>query len=133
LLEQALEAIRLGKRGGALDLSKTPVEPDRTEATGGYERPVLDFLHKAGHRVARAMPCGPGNRLRGLGQAAKTDRLDAYALAQMATLVELPADQPPTSGKTDCRAGRSTARAHVSEVDEGGGAGAARDAGQLPA
>ncbi|MGV2480310.1 UNVERIFIED_CONTAM: IS110 family transposase, partial [Salmonella enterica subsp. enterica serovar Weltevreden] len=24
------------------------------EATGGYEQPVLDFLHKAGHPVVRA-------------------------------------------------------------------------------
>ncbi|AHY57179.1 IS110 family transposase [Stenotrophomonas rhizophila] len=64
------------------------------EATGGYEQPVLDFLHKAGHPVVRANALRARKLAQGLGQRAKTDRLDAYALAQMATLVKLPAYQP---------------------------------------
>uniref|UniRef100_UPI00177EB969 transposase n=1 Tax=Stenotrophomonas sp. AS012628 TaxID=2597656 RepID=UPI00177EB969 len=64
------------------------------EATGGYERPVLDFLHAVGHPVVRANALRARRLAQGMGQMAKTDRLHAYALAQMAALVKLPAYQP---------------------------------------
>ncbi|AWH22764.1 transposase [Stenotrophomonas sp. ZAC14D2_NAIMI4_6] len=64
------------------------------EATGGYEQAVLDFLHKAGHPVIRANALRARRLAQGLGKAAKTDRLDALVLAQMAALVELPSYQP---------------------------------------
>lgn len=75
-------------------LKKRPAIQIVLEATGGYEQPVLDFLHKAGHRVVRANAFRARKLAQGLGQVAKTDRLDAYALAQMAALVTLPAYQP---------------------------------------
>lgn len=61
------------------------------EATGGYEQPVLDFLHKAGHPVVRANALRARRLAQGMGQIAKTDRLDALVLARMAILVKLPA------------------------------------------
>ncbi|HGM5047066.1 TPA: transposase, partial [Stenotrophomonas maltophilia] len=75
-------------------LRKHPASQIVLEATGGYERPVLDFLHVAGHPVVRANALRARRLAQGLGQLAKTDRLDAYALAQMAALVKLPAYQP---------------------------------------
>jgi len=64
------------------------------EATGGYEQPVLDFLHNAGHPVVRANALRARKLAQGLGHMAKTDRLDAYALAKMAALVKLRSYQP---------------------------------------
>ncbi len=75
-------------------LKKRPTRQIVLEATGGYEQPVLDFLHKAGHPVVRANALRARKLAQGLGQTAKTDRLDAYALAQMAALVKLPPYQP---------------------------------------
>lgn len=75
-------------------LRKHPASQIVLEATGGYERPVLDFLHAAGHSVVRANALRARRLAQGMGQMAKTDRLDAYALAQMAALVKLPAYQP---------------------------------------
>ncbi|HEL7615606.1 TPA: transposase, partial [Stenotrophomonas maltophilia] len=75
-------------------LKKRPTSQVVLEATGGYEQPVLDFLHKAGHPVVRANALRARKLAQGLGQIAKTDRLDAYALAQMAALVKLPPYQP---------------------------------------
>lgn len=75
-------------------LKKHPASQIVLEATGGYEQPVLDFLHKAGHPVVRANAFRARKFAQGMGQTAKTDRLDAYALAQMAALVKLPSYQP---------------------------------------
>ncbi|WP_256201540.1 IS110 family transposase, partial [Stenotrophomonas maltophilia] len=36
-------------------LKKRPTRQIVLEATGGYEQPVLDFLHKAGHPVALSL------------------------------------------------------------------------------
>lgn len=75
-------------------LRKRPAVQIVLEATGGYEQPVLDFLHNAGHPVVRANALRARRLAQGMGQMAKTDRLDAYALAQMAALVKLPSYQP---------------------------------------
>lgn len=75
-------------------LRKHPVSQIVLEATGGYEQSVLNFLHNAGHAVVRANALRARRLAQGMGQVAKTDRLDAYALAQMAALVKLPAYQP---------------------------------------
>lgn len=75
-------------------LRKHPAAQIVLEATGGYEQPVLDFLHKAGHPVVRANALRARRLAQGMGHIAKTDRLDAYALAQMAALVKLPPYQP---------------------------------------
>ncbi len=87
-------------------LRKHPASQIVLEATGGYEQPVLDFLHKAGHPVARANASRARKLAQGLGQIAKTDRLDAYALAQMAALVKLPPYQPQQKMREFVRARR---------------------------
>jgi|GEM_PF-6222218 len=65
-------------------LRKRPAGQIVLEATGGYEQSVLDFLHSVGHPVVRANALRARRLAQGMGQMAKTDRLDAYALAQMA-------------------------------------------------
>ena len=75
-------------------LRKHPASQIVLEATGGYEQSVLNFLHNAGHPVVRANALRARRLAQGMGQLAKTDRLDAYALAQMAALVKLPSYQP---------------------------------------
>ena len=75
-------------------LRQRPTSQIVLEATGGYEQCVLDFLHKAGHPVVRANAFRARKLAQGLGHIAKTDRLDAYALAKMAALVKLPPYQP---------------------------------------
>jgi len=58
------------------------------EATGGYERAlVADLLH-AGQPVVVANPRQVRDFARGIGQLAKTDRIDAQVLAQFAALVK---------------------------------------------
>jgi len=75
-------------------LKAHPVDQIVLEATGGYEQPVLNFLHGAGHPVVRANALRARRLAQGMGHMAKTDRLDACALAKMAALVELHAYQP---------------------------------------
>lgn len=58
------------------------------ESTGGYERRIVTALVDAGFRVARVNPRQVRDFARGLGQLAKTDRLDAQLLAQFAQHVQ---------------------------------------------
>lgn len=58
------------------------------EASGGYEQGVLDYLSEAGFKVFRVNARQARDFAKGLGQLAKTDRLDAGMLAQMALLVK---------------------------------------------
>lgn len=68
------------------------------EASGGYEQGVLDHLAKAGYAVFRVNARQARDFAKGLGQLAKTDRLDAGMLAQMALLVTtLTAYQPASA------------------------------------
>lgn len=76
-------------------LNEHPADQIVLEATGGYEQPVLNFLHRAGYPVVRANALRARRLAQGIGHLAKTDRLDAYALAKMAALVKLHAYQPP--------------------------------------
>lgn len=64
------------------------------EATGGYEQAVLDALYDAGLPVVRANPRQARDFARATGQLAKTDRLDARLLAQMAATLTLRCYQP---------------------------------------
>ncbi len=57
------------------------------EATGGYEVAVLDALCAAGYWVARINPRQGRDFAKALGVLAKTDRIDAGVLAQMAELL----------------------------------------------
>jgi transposase len=52
------------------------------EATGGYQRAVVAELIAAGHRTAVVNPRQVRDFARGLGLLAKTDRLDAAAIAR---------------------------------------------------
>ena len=64
------------------------------EATGGYEQAALDALQAAGLPVVRANPRQARDFARATGQLAKTDRLDARMLAQMAATLPLRPYQP---------------------------------------
>ena len=64
------------------------------EATGGYERAVLEALHAAGLPMVRINPRQARDFAKALGQLAKTDRLDAQVLAQMAARLDLIRYQP---------------------------------------
>jgi transposase len=66
------------------------------EATGGYERPVVDALRTAGLTVSVLHPTRARQLARGLGYLAKNDPLDAAALAKIgALLVPAPTLAPP--------------------------------------
>lgn len=53
------------------------------EASGGYERPVTEALASAGVAYARVNPRQAREFARATGRLAKTDRVDAEALARM--------------------------------------------------
>ncbi|MGH8182952.1 MAG: IS110 family transposase [Rhodanobacteraceae bacterium] len=68
------------------------------EASGGYEQGVLDYLSASSFKVFRVNARQARDFAKGLGQLAKTDRLDAGMLAQMALLVtRLTPYQPATA------------------------------------
>jgi transposase len=58
------------------------------EATGGYERGVLEYLSERGYWVCQVNPRQARDFAKGLGQLAKTDALDARMLATMALKVD---------------------------------------------
>ena len=64
------------------------------EASGGYERPVIEALAKAGVGYARVNPRQAREFARLLGKLAKTDRVDAAILARMGKALELEPTQP---------------------------------------
>ncbi|MFC7519171.1 transposase [Xanthomonas populi] len=64
------------------------------EATGSYAQMALDALHAAGPPVVRLNPRQGRDFARATGQFAKTDRLDARVLAQMAAVLSLRRYQP---------------------------------------
>lgn len=68
------------------------------EATGGYERPSLFALQDADLPVTLVNPRQVRDFAKGIGQLAKTDRLDAAVLAEFARLVA-PAPSEKTSEK----------------------------------
>ena len=64
------------------------------EATGGYEQAALDALFAAGLPMVRANPRQVRDFAKALGQLAKTDRLDARVLAQLAATISLTPYRP---------------------------------------
>lgn len=64
------------------------------EASGGYERPLLEALARAGVAYARVNPARARDFARAKGWLAKTDRLDARTLARMAGPMELEPSRP---------------------------------------
>jgi len=69
-------------------LQNHPVALIVMEATGGYERSLAADLIGAGHKVVVANPRQVRDFARGIGQLAKTDRIDARVLAQFASMVK---------------------------------------------
>jgi transposase len=69
-------------------LKEQPVALIVLEATGGYQRNLVADLLNAGHKVVVANPRQVRDFARGLGQLAKTDRLDAQVLARFAAMVQ---------------------------------------------
>ena len=73
-----------------------PLHPRQVvlEATGGYERAALAALFAAGLPMVRINPRQARDFAKATGQLAKTDRLDARVLAQMAQALSLVPWQP---------------------------------------
>jgi transposase len=72
---------------------------DRTlivfEATGPYDRFIRDAAHARGAACLRVNPCQARDFARALGRRAKTDALDAKALAAMAQALQLKPEPAP--------------------------------------
>ncbi|MBN5017719.1 transposase [Stenotrophomonas maltophilia] len=101
-------------------LKTWPIKQVVLEASGGYERAALDVLHAAGLPMVRINPARARRFAQGTGRAAKTDRLDATVLAQMAHLLPLTRYVPPAPWQqrlaefAQCR--RHLVRMRVSEM-----------------
>lgn len=59
------------------------------EASGGYERLVLEILYAAGVQVALVQPLRVRSYAKAMGRKAKTDAIDATVIADFATTIEL--------------------------------------------
>jgi transposase len=69
---------------------KYEVSKAAVEATGGYEQEVTYLMSKHGLKVHVVNPAQVRNFARGIGKVAKTDRIDAHAIARFAQVVDLP-------------------------------------------
>lgn len=67
------------------------------EASGGYDRPLMQALGQAGVAFARVNPRQAREFARACGTLAKTDRVDAHNLAQMGAALQPAAHQPVTA------------------------------------
>lgn len=79
------------------------------EATGGYERGVASELVAAGFKVVVANPRQVRDFARGMGELAKTDKIDAGILARFGEVVQ-PKPRPRPSKKQDMLAELVTRR-----------------------
>src|SRR5258706_16074900 len=70
------------------------------EATGGYERPLVQALHQAQIPVSVANPAQVRAAAQAQGQRAKTDRIDAALLTDFGQRFQ-PKPTPPTSPSQD--------------------------------
>lgn len=71
------------------------------EATGGYEKAVLNALERAGLAVVRVNPRPVRDFAKALNILAKTDRLDARVLAHYAKLIDPPVRPAPDQATID--------------------------------
>lgn len=69
------------------------------EATGGYERAVVAALHEAGIPVSVLHPTRARKLAEGLGFLAKTDAVDAAALASIGPRLQPPPTLQPSPGQ----------------------------------
>jgi transposase len=85
------------------------------EATGGYERSLAADLLADGHSVVVANPRQVRDFAHGIGQLAKTDRLDAQVLAKFAAVVK-PRPRPQASPEAVDLAELVTRRRQLSDL-----------------
>lgn len=72
------------------------------EASGGFEQDLLDYLVQAGYWVCRVNPRQARDFAKALGHLAKTDKIDARVLAQMAAKIDtLSAYRPLTAAQRE--------------------------------
>lgn len=69
------------------------------EATGGYERPLAAALHEAGLPVATANPRQVRDHARARGVLAKSDRIDAHAIARFGQDIQPACDEKPDKNR----------------------------------
>jgi transposase len=74
------------------------------EASGGYERSLLQALGQAGLPVAQINPLRARQFARSIGQLAKTDRIDAQVLAHFAQALQPTPRRLPTQDQLHLRA-----------------------------
>jgi transposase len=99
-----------------LDLLQThPVATIVLEATGGYERELVAELVQRELKVVVANPRQVRDFARGLGQLAKTDRLDAQVLARFGQVVQ-PQARLQKSGQTQLLAELVSRRRQLSDL-----------------
>lgn len=77
------------------------------EATGGYERLLLDALHQRGLPVSVVNPRQIRDFARAAGQLAKTDRIDAAVIARFAAKMNPAPNEPPSDAQRKLRALRT--------------------------
>jgi len=89
---------------GSKDLARFAAEARGSlvvfEASGGYERPLMEALAKAGTGYARVNPRQAREFARSEGTLAKTDRVDAGVLARMGRAHGLGPDPLPEPART---------------------------------
>jgi len=77
-------------------LQTLPIKQVVLEASGGYELKALDALHQAGLPMVRINPGRARCFAKATGRLAKTDRIDAQVLAEMAAVLTLTRYTPPS-------------------------------------
>lgn len=85
------------------------------EATGGYERMLVDILREQGLVVSIVNPRQIRDFARAEGQLAKTDRLDAQVIARYAAMMEPNESKKPSKNQEKLRSLR-TRRQQVSDA-----------------
>ena len=73
------------------------------EATGVYDRPLQAQLAAHGVPFARINPKQARRFAEGIGQLAKTDKVDAAVLARMGSLLDLEAEKPRAQSANDLK------------------------------
>jgi transposase len=116
---------------GELVARLTPLAPTLIvlEATGGYELPAVAACQAAGLPVAAINPRQARDFAKGVGQRAKTDRIDAAVLAHFAEAVRPPV-RPAASAERQALEALLTRRQQLIEmrVMEANRLGVTRDA-----
>jgi transposase len=77
------------------------------EATGGYERVLVEALHQMGTPISVVNPRQIRDFARALGQLAKTDQIDALAIARFAASVSPEPNEPLSESQRRLRALRA--------------------------